>query len=235
MKRITIVNGSRRINGTSAFLSLSIKKFLEENYNDYILDIFNPQELELKPCQGCCSCFFKGYCPLDKIDSGELMKNKFIESDLLIIISPVYAHNVTSDMKKVIDRISYWLHIFRLIGKPVIILTVTDSNGDSYVSDYLKKMFLSFGCTIALSQTIISADMTLGIDGKLLSLYEKINEILSNKFESKINAYQEAIFQTYKYTYMFDDDESAEKKYWKENGLFDIDNLLQYLFIYKGK
>lgn len=56
-------------------------------------------------CLGCQSCIFfnHGECVIK--DDMQLLKNKFIESDIVIIATPVYIDDMTSIMKNFIDRL----------------------------------------------------------------------------------------------------------------------------------
>jgi multimeric flavodoxin WrbA len=59
-------------------------------------------KLEIHPCIGCEKCSKKGVCRFK--DDAVLLYEKVIEADLLVLASPVYFYNVTSQMKLFLDR-----------------------------------------------------------------------------------------------------------------------------------
>ena len=69
-----------------------------------------------------------------------------MSADMIILGSPVYAHNVSGDMKILIDRISYWLHSMKLNKKYAAVISTTESNGHLTVIDYLEKIMCILGC-----------------------------------------------------------------------------------------
>jgi len=141
----------------------------------------------------------------------------------------VYAHNVTSDVKLIFDRLSYWLHIFKLLGKPVIILTTTDTNGESFVNDYLTKMFQYMGSVIISNETFFAYDTDEDILNKLQSIRTTIKDTLEGNIVLESSPIQEAIFQQLKYTYLFFPKEHYEYKYWDNHRYFNANSFSELL------
>lgn len=119
MKKVLVINGSRNYVSKGYKIISKIQKGLDSNKFEMVL--FDPNKLQLEFCRGCKNCFNTGKCPLDLKDSGKLLKDSMIEADFIIFLSPVYAHNVSGDIKNINGRLSYWLHLFPLLGKPGII------------------------------------------------------------------------------------------------------------------
>jgi multimeric flavodoxin WrbA len=59
-------------------------------------------ELEIKPCVGHDDCSAYKECPQN--DDMNLLLNKFLEAEGIILATPVYWYNVTAQMKTFIDR-----------------------------------------------------------------------------------------------------------------------------------
>ena len=59
-------------------------------------------ELELKTCKGCNSCHKNGVCVIR--DALTPLFKEMLETDILVLASPVYSMSVTSEMKSFIDR-----------------------------------------------------------------------------------------------------------------------------------
>ena len=84
------------------------------------------------------------------------IKKIMTESDLIFFITPVYGMNISSIMSKVIERISYWLHDFRLAGKQVVLIVITDRNSGKYVLNYLEFISNSLGLQTIAKMSIKS-------------------------------------------------------------------------------
>lgn len=234
MKNIVTLIGTRNLN-TRTY------KYVENIFNEVNVEckfnniILNPSKYRLKPCSGCKSCFSAGICILDnhKDDDGAELKDLLLSADLIIISSPVYAHNVTSDIKLIFDRLSYWLHIFKLIGKPVIILTTTDTNGETFVNDYLVKMFQYMGSVIISNETFFTYDSHEDVLHKQQLIKKAIKDFLEGNIVLEYSPIQEAIFQQLKYTYLFFPKDHYEYKYWDNHGFFNANSFTELLV--KGK
>lgn len=230
MKNIVTLIGTRNLN-TRTY------KYVEEIFNElnveseYNNTILNPTKYCLNPCSGCKNCFSNGICIFDNLkdDKGSELKQLLLSADLIIISSPVYAHNVTSDVKLIFDRLSYWLHIFKLLGKPVIILTTTDTNGESFVNDYLTKMFQYMGAVIISNETFFAYDTQEEIFHKLQSIRSIIKDALEGNIVLESSPMQEAMFQQLKYTYLFFPKEHYEYKYWDSHGYFNANSFSELL------
>lgn len=97
---ILLIHGSPRANGCSSSISKDIASKMNA---DKILEI-NLQKENLPYCAGCLNCVKKGveYCPhknqtLDMLD-------KMLESDLIIISTPVYILHMSGQLKTFIDH-----------------------------------------------------------------------------------------------------------------------------------
>jgi multimeric flavodoxin WrbA len=108
-------------------------------------EVVTAGDINLLPCRGCCNCFRTCECVQDSLDDMADIRQKMIEADFIIWGSPVYAHQVTGQMKIYIDRISYWFHLLRLAGKEGIILSTSSGSGYMEVLTYLAKLMYNLG------------------------------------------------------------------------------------------
>lgn len=60
------------------------------------------QDLGLSPCRACYACRGKGVC-IQKDGADELLE-KMVDSDAIVLASPVYFYSVSAQMKILIDR-----------------------------------------------------------------------------------------------------------------------------------
>ena len=77
----------------------------------------------IKPCRSCRKCMKEGHCVLGSDDFSAISK-QMQKSDLIIIGTPVYFHDVSGPVKNLIDRsYSIW-HERKLKGRKVIPVAV---------------------------------------------------------------------------------------------------------------
>jgi len=103
---ISIVNGSPRIDGSTAKILKEIAGYLSQK-NGITVKYFDLAKYDMKFCKGCARCDSTGQCviPGDGID-GILKEIK--KSDGIVLGSPCYVSNVTGQLKAFFDR----AHIF---------------------------------------------------------------------------------------------------------------------------
>ena len=210
MKKVLVINGSRNYVSKGYKIISKIQKGLDSNKFEMVL--FDPNKLQLEFCRGCKNCFNTGKCPLDLKDSGKLLKDSMIEADFIIFLSPVYAHNVSGDIKNIIDRLSYWLHLFPLLGKPGIIVTTTDTNGHKPVEEYLEHTVCLWGIDIILKENFYNTYSQQNIESRIEKIVNVINQMNFSKMPH-FTSYQEAAFQNYKFAFSLNK-ETEEHRYW---------------------
>lgn len=117
-------------------------------YSSCEFEYIHLKEYHIEECKGCDQCFTKGehVCPCK--DDLLMIKERLLAADGLIFASPVYAYNLPSGMKKLIDRLSYWFHRQELVGKPVLTVITTAGGGDREVASYLKMTVSGWGCRL---------------------------------------------------------------------------------------
>lgn len=238
MKRIFVYMGTRR---GSASNSLKVINLLREEIDkiteeEIIYEVYTPLDIEINTCIGCCTCFSKGYCVMDSKDNFNYVKEKILGADFVIFVSPVYAHSVTGDMKIFIDRISYWLHLFKLAGKKSLAISISSTNGNDYVNGYLKKI-------LEIAGTQVVGTLGVTIDGPCMlsdeGFLEETLPLIASKIIGEMNSKsfttsreQEKFFlsmQTiYGNTAKNLREQSYEYNYWKNNGMFETDSLKNY-------
>lgn len=234
MKKILAIIGSRREQNsdTYKFTKLILEK-LRTKDNGIQYEIITPNKYEIKPCLGCNNCFYKGYCVQDNKDDMGIIKEKMLEADLIILGSPVYAHNVSGDMKIFIDRVSYWLHIFKLANKQSLTITTSASNGNTYVNNYLNKMLSYMGATNIINIEVTTASPNLFEDnGFMEDEVSNYVNLINSKLSDPIyvsTELQEKEFKGLKQIISSYDSNNAEYLYWKNSGLKDCESYQEYL------
>ncbi len=106
--KVTIINGGRRHGSTWNCKEL----FLQElaRYTE-----LETREIELtkelhQQCCGCFTCFLKGEQSCPHAEKVQPIAQALLEADLIIMMSPVYALDVSGRLKDLLDHLCYmWL------------------------------------------------------------------------------------------------------------------------------
>lgn len=228
MKNIFIYSGSRNEKSRPNNIAKHFREYINKNYRDIKVEHFSPINQPLLHSKGCKNCFNHGFCPSESLpnDFGAELKQVLGKTDLIIFISPVYSHNVSSDAKIFVDRLSYWGHLFKLLGKPVITVVTAQSNGGNFVEDYLHKVFSFMGATIAGSGVFYN---NLNSDPLLKDLEKNISDVIDGSFQCEITFRHEATFQALKNEYLHYPVDHFEYRFWKETGLLESDTLEDFV------
>lgn len=228
MLNISVIIGSRNKKSRNYTLTNRLINKLDNNVS---VEIITPYNYPILECQGCCKCFITGECILDgqQNDKGDMMKEKLRSSDIIIFNSPVYAHSVSSDIKKIIDRTSYWLHIFELLGKQAFIMTTTDSNGAEFVNEYLYKMATHYGLVVPIVQTFYRYTSEKHEEKMLEHVVEQINNTINGQYKPKATPHHEACFQYYRFIFSNRDEDNAETMIWRERNFLEAESFSELL------
>lgn len=171
----------------------------------------------LNNCRGCKKCFNTGKCIFENIDQINEIKNQILESELIILSTPIFIDNISGNLKTLFDRLSYWFHTMPLKGKSCIIIISTYRSGVNEVSKYLYKICNFLGLEVV---GIIASDYRTTDDelhGKIEVSVDILLDYLSNSKE--ISAYSKMIFDIYDQTYskmLKKDQNNFESIFWKE-------------------
>lgn len=218
LKILLIVCSNQEKDNSSSYKIAQIFKERGNEFNDVDYEILSIRDYKIEMCKGCCACFKTGECLIN--DDMNFVKEKLLKADHIIFITPVYAHNVTGLLKNFIDRTSNWLHIFGLLGKTSSTIVVSSSNGNVYVSEYLKKTLEFYG-TIYIGNLNITVDKPRMLDD-IVNLRRIIDKHLSkivnyDRENVRIDDIekQSGVFLSFKKMYTTDSDlRSHEEEIW---------------------
>nr|WP_288828630.1 NAD(P)H-dependent oxidoreductase [uncultured Clostridium sp.] len=192
-------------------------------------------ESYIEECKGCGICFQKSelLCPCREDEIG-MIKEKMKKADAVIISSPVYAYQVTGQMKKFIDRLSYLFHRQELCGKPVLLVITTDGGGSKQVYKYLKMTVSGWAMDLVGDIQIISPMYfenrePKGVfkynkrtfekgQKKIKDLSKKLYEKMSQRNKKTLTYYDIFLFNCLRSKIYTSD---ADRIYWKEKGWID--------------
>lgn len=155
-----VINGSPRRGMNSDRLIEAL--FQTKAFKNSEKTLYKLSNLNVSPCSGCTLCLDTKRCV--KNDDFHLITNAIKTHKRLILISPSYHYNVTSQMKTFIDRL-FSQHAFapeghhsRLgSGVKAILLGVCagDTDGMGYTIDAMKRPLQDLGIDILKTYTYV--------------------------------------------------------------------------------
>lgn len=222
MKIFAYAGSARGCNSQSLFAVQRVIDRLEEKKLVEDSLIATPQTHPIQYCKGCTKCSEIGSCVLDGTDSMTEMRKAMLEADLAIFASPVYVHNVSGYMKNFIDRLCLWCYTMPLMGKLVLTISISNTNGNSYVDSYLKKVFTAFGGgvfdQISFCTVLMTAEEMLN---RVNQVCDEVESYVLQKEIYKISKLQSEYYINSKNMFKLLEEKSYIKEYWKQNGMFE--------------
>ena len=186
--KILGISGSKRKKGnTASLIKETIIPF--EKSKDFETEIIYLGDLSIEGCRACEGCAVTNRCVI-KDDMQEVYK-KLRLSDAIIAGSPTYFYNMTSDMKKFIDRCycfctfdkddrSVWTSEFEAgQTKYAGIISVCEQNkveDMGFTPEAMRLSFNSLGYRIVTNQKVLHAFKA----GEVLSFENTMKEALDN-------------------------------------------------------
>lgn len=138
--KTTSICGSRRQGNTDLILKECDHQLSMANIPDYKNKTYNVAKLHIQPCRSCLKCIKNGKCVVK--DDFQRVSKRMLESDLIIVGSPVYFSDVSSSVKALFDRtISLW-HTKMLKGKKVILVATCAESGTGHTIDTMRHWVL---------------------------------------------------------------------------------------------
>lgn len=147
MKILTII-GSPRKKGNTYQAARQLEEEMKKKGN-YKFEYLFLKDANLEPCTGCFNCVPNGieFCPLK--DDREIIQEKMLEADGLVIGSPVYVMTVSALLKNYIDRLAYLCHRPEYHGKKAMLLCTTGGMGSKETLNYMETVVESWGYKVA--------------------------------------------------------------------------------------
>ena len=211
-KTILIINGSYRKGNTYSLL-LQIEVLLKrQGFRTEIVNLF---DFKIESCIGCQKCVSAGKCCF--ADDMALLMKKMIESDGIILSSPVYIENISGKLKTFVDRTCEWYHVPRLAGKPVLYVATSAATGVKQTTRAFNSISISWGApkvgVIARTSRNIKKPVDITELHSFLKILEDGKQLYSPSF------YEINIFQVQKV--MAQKSNGCDNEFWKSNDLYE--------------
>ena len=105
MKKVVAIFGSPRADGNSDILLNHAIKGAEASGAEVQKIVI--RDLQIAPCNSCGGCFEKGECVIH--DDMQQVYSRFVDTDGIIVASPIYFMGVSAQLKALIDRCqAFW-------------------------------------------------------------------------------------------------------------------------------
>ena len=135
MKKVTAFVGSARKKHTHD----AVVQFLNnlQSMGDIEVEIVRLSDYRLEACRGCKMCFEKGEerCPLK--DDRDVLIEKMIAADGVVLASPNYSFQVSAITKTFLDRLGFAFHRPRFFGKTFTSIVTQGIYGGNKIVAYL--------------------------------------------------------------------------------------------------
>lgn len=136
MKIVSIIGSHQKNGNTETMLKAFDKEFKALEIPDYKNKFYNISEMNIYPCRSCLKCMRKNNCVIED-DFGKVAL-KMIQSDLIIMGSPVYFSDVSAQIKALFDRTYSLWHKKMLKGKNIIFVATCAEYGSGHTIDTMR-------------------------------------------------------------------------------------------------
>ena len=134
------INGShRKGKNTALMLQIVLEELAKGGFTTELIELM---DYRIEYCMSCNHCLRKPECMIK--DDMEVIAEKMLSADAIIIGSPVYFRNVTGKMKVFMDR-TRWLHMRRKLLEGKLGAAVTHAalrNGGQEITQLMLERFL---------------------------------------------------------------------------------------------
>ncbi len=225
MHRVLAIMGSPR-RGDTYHLTQRIEEEMARQ-DEVSFDYLWLREADLRPCTGCCACFWGGEerCPL-KDDRAEI-ERRMLDADGVIFASPVYALSMTGLMKTLLDRLAYVLHRPRFFEQKALIVVSAGAAGVKQTQDAIANVrYMGFDVVGRVGLAMLPkpwtraeqrqmASRTERAGRSLLSAMQRNRRSAPNLLETMYFRVQQAAFEANR------EEQPADYEYFAERGWFD--------------
>lgn len=223
--KITSIIGSYR--QKSNYEIIKIFENAISNFEEIESKVILLKDINLQFCRGCGLCVEdENLCP--NKDDFVVLKKELIESDVLILSSPVYAYRESGLMKNFIDRFHYLHFRPQLFNKFALVAATAAKSGLYEVLRYLDFTVRGWGCESIgkLGVPMINYNSDPCYKKDIEKKIQDFAEIISNKANRKSNRTvglldllifneQKNLISDYKKKY------PKAYDFWKNNGWLD--------------
>lgn len=98
--KIVVLEGSPNQKGSSNFLAAEFIRGASEA--GHSVQVVDTAHTDIHPCAGCIHCGYEEPC-VQKDDVSQI-RQKILEADMLVFVTPLYYYGMSAQLKTLIDR-----------------------------------------------------------------------------------------------------------------------------------
>jgi multimeric flavodoxin WrbA len=144
MNVLAIIGSPHGMKGNTGRLLEEVLAGVRENGGD--VDLVSLTRLKVLPCIACDACHKVGTCAVD--DDFEMIREKLLTCDAVILASPNYIFGVTAQMKALFDRCGGLIHLMALEGTYGIAVETSGGGEDEDVLKYMERFIAVLGARV---------------------------------------------------------------------------------------
>jgi len=184
------------------------------------VELIDLSNVKLDYCVACETCHVSGICTRD--DDFWHIHDKMLESDGIVLASPVYFNSVTAQLKTAIDRLADVIHCQRFLGKYACSVSTAGGPEHDLAINYMNELLIRFGCyvvggvgaTMAFPESFEQAEQDALALGK-----ELVSAITEKRDYPEQKSVHSAMHERFKRLITINKDNwPYEYSYWAERG-----------------
>ncbi len=189
--KITVIHGGRKNGSTYHCAKRFIDAVSERTGNQPEVTEFLLSQDAPPFCKGCFSCFQNGESTCPHVDKVAPIAEAIRQADIVVLTSPVYAMDVTGQMKTLLDHLCYmWMshrpapEMFRKIG---VTISTTAGAGLSHTAKTLANSLNFWGTrrTFRYANPVAASNWTEVSEKKRAEIDKKLGR-LADRAVSKV-------------------------------------------------
>jgi multimeric flavodoxin WrbA len=211
-KKVLILDGSARKKNTYNILK-QVETILKSRGHE--VEFVNLFDYEINDCVGCEQCVGADSCHVP--DGMAPLIKKILDSDGLVLSSPVYLSGVTSKFKTFADRTNIWMHKPETAGMPVMFVSTTAATGMKETVHFFKAYATGLGARVGEAVTRTGPKMKNPVREKELSRFLSLLELDKSRYRPAMN--EIVMFTVQKV--MAGKSGGDDRKFWEEKAWLD--------------
>jgi multimeric flavodoxin WrbA len=239
MKVVIVYSNSRK--GSTYNCVQVVKETMGAYGNVIFQDVYLDKELP-KFCNGCFNCINNGETKCPHFEYTEPIVNSLINADAIVLASPVYALDVSGQMKSFLDHLCFmWMShrpnkdMFSKIG---FVISTSAGSGTRRTNKTMKtaldfmgiKRTYCYGSAVAAcSWERVKEDKKIKIRNKLVKKTNNFYKAINNRKKLPSRIFTKLLFSMMKGMTKGFEDGHIDKEYWRKMGWYD--NVKPYKFM----
>jgi len=227
--KVTIINGNTRHGSTwncKELFKQELSKYGEVEAKEFSL----PKDMP-HLCNGCFSCFYNGEHTCPHSSAVTPIIDAMLDADVIVLTSPVYAMDVTGQMKALLDHLCFMWFSHRpnprMFNKVALTISTTAGAGLSHTTKTMKNSLNFWGVkrvytyqkkASAMKWEDVSEKKMAEIKKEMASMARKINKSVTNIDKVSESLFRKILFHMMKGMHSKNTWNPYDRKHWENQG-----------------